>query len=64
MRVSKRPGVKFLHMVSGRVSYRYAAKVVEAGPGDSLLFEASALHGIELIHEGGALPQRRLFRRD
>jgi transcriptional regulator with XRE-family HTH domain len=45
------PGLKFLHMVSGRVSYRYAAKVVEAGPGDSLLFEASAPHGIEVIHE-------------
>jgi transcriptional regulator with XRE-family HTH domain len=45
------PGLKFLYMVSGRVSYRYGAKVVELGSGDSLLFEASALHGIEAIHE-------------
>lgn len=44
------PGLKFLYMVSGRVSYRCGAKVVETGPGDSLLFEASALHGIEVIH--------------
>ncbi|SOE06360.1 transcriptional regulator, XRE family with cupin sensor [Variovorax sp. YR752] len=45
------PGLKFLHMVSGRVTYRHGAKVAEIGPGDSLLFEASVLHGIDAISE-------------
>ncbi|MBT2337130.1 helix-turn-helix transcriptional regulator [Variovorax paradoxus] len=45
------PGLKFLHMVSGRVTYRYGTKVAEIGPGDSLLFEASALHGIDAVSE-------------
>ena len=43
------PGLKFLYLLSGEVRYRYGAKVVELGAGDSLLFEASALHGIEAI---------------
>ena len=46
------PGVKFLHLLSGRVSYRYGAKVVKLGPGDSLQFDATALHGIEAIEAG------------
>nr|WP_311732123.1 XRE family transcriptional regulator [Variovorax paradoxus] len=46
------PGVKFLHLLSGRVSYRYGAKVVKLGPGDSLQFDATALHGIESIEAG------------
>lgn len=45
------PGLKFIYMVSGRVSYRYGAKLVDIGSGDALLFEASALHGIDVIHE-------------
>lgn len=43
------PGLKFQYLLSGEVRYRYGAKVVELGAGDSLLFEASALHGIEAI---------------
>jgi quercetin dioxygenase-like cupin family protein len=42
-------GVKFLHLLSGLVCYRYGGKVVKLGPGDSLQFDASALHGIETI---------------
>jgi hypothetical protein len=45
------PGIKFIHMVGGRVSYRYGAKVVKLAPGDSLQFDATALHGIEAIEE-------------
>ncbi|WP_371132257.1 helix-turn-helix domain-containing protein [Variovorax sp. SG517] len=46
------PGLKFLYFLSGEVSYRYGSKMVEVRAGDSLLFEASALHGIETIHSG------------
>jgi len=46
------PGLKFLYFLSGEVSYRYGSKMVEVKAGDSLLFEASALHGIETIHSG------------
>jgi transcriptional regulator with XRE-family HTH domain len=45
------PGVKFLYLLSGRVRYRYGARVVGLGPGDTLLFDATALHGIESIDE-------------
>lgn len=45
------PGMKFVQMYSGRVQYRYGSKVVDLGPGDSLLFEASAMHGIQEILE-------------
>jgi transcriptional regulator with XRE-family HTH domain len=46
------PGLKFLYFLSGEVSYRYGAKVVAVRAGDSLLFEATALHGIEAIQSG------------
>ena len=42
-------GLKFLHMLSGSVRYRYGSKVVDVAAGDSLLFEATAPHGIESI---------------
>jgi len=45
------PGLKFIHMVSGRVKYRYGSRTMELKPGDSLLFDATALHGTELIRE-------------
>ncbi|MBT2301404.1 helix-turn-helix transcriptional regulator [Variovorax paradoxus] len=45
------PGMKFLHLTSGRVRYRYGTKAMDLKPGDSLLFEASALHGIEEVQE-------------
>ena len=43
------PGLKFLYLLSGRVTYRYGAKLIALTPGDSLLFDATALHGIEAI---------------
>jgi len=43
------PGLKFLYFLSGEVAYRYGGKSVAVGAGDSLLFEATALHGIEAI---------------
>jgi transcriptional regulator with XRE-family HTH domain len=47
------PGLKFLYFLSGEVMYRYGGKSVAAvGAGDSLLFEATALHGIEAIQNG------------
>ena len=43
------PGLKFLHFLSGHVTYRYGAKTIALATGDSLLFDATALHGIEDI---------------
>ncbi|MGK6308642.1 helix-turn-helix domain-containing protein [Variovorax sp. DT-64] len=43
------PGLKFLYFLSGEVTYRYGAKTVLVRAGDSLLFDATALHGIEAI---------------
>ncbi|MGO4396337.1 helix-turn-helix domain-containing protein [Variovorax sp. M-6] len=47
------PGLKFLYLLSGAVTYRYGSRRVKLGVGDSLLFDATALHGIEDI---GPLP--------
>ena len=46
------PGVKFIYMVSGRVKYRYGSRTFEVRPGDSLLFDARALHGAAVSREG------------
>jgi len=46
------PGLKFLYFLSGEVRYRYGGKSVAVEAGDSLLFEATALHGIEAIQSG------------
>jgi transcriptional regulator with XRE-family HTH domain len=46
------PGIKFLHLLTGQVSYRYGGRLVKLAPGDSLQFDATALHGIEAIEEG------------
>lgn len=46
------PGMKFLHMKTGRVLYRCGDRVNDVGEGDSLLFEASTLHGIEEVLQG------------
>lgn len=43
------PGIKFLHFLSGELIYRYGSKRVEVKTGDSLLFDAAMLHGIEKI---------------
>lgn len=46
------PGIKFLHLRSGHVVYRYGDRQVKLAPGDSLQFDATALHGIERIEDG------------
>ncbi|WP_076511125.1 MULTISPECIES: helix-turn-helix domain-containing protein [Pseudacidovorax] len=43
------PGLKFIHLLNGRVKYRYGPRVMDLEEGDSLLFDASALHGVEAI---------------
>lgn len=43
------PGLKFLYMLSGRVKYRYGNRTLDLNSGDSLLFDATALHGIDTI---------------
>ncbi len=43
------PGLKLIYFLSGRVRYRYGARTMEAGKGDTLLFDATALHGAEAI---------------
>jgi transcriptional regulator with XRE-family HTH domain len=45
------PGVKFIYMLSGRVKYRYGSRTMEVKAGDSLLFDARALHGAEVFRE-------------
>jgi DNA-binding XRE family transcriptional regulator len=45
------PGVKFIYLLAGRVKYRYGSRMLEVRPGDSLLFDARALHGAEVIRE-------------
>ena len=47
------PGLKFLYLLSGDITYRYGSRQVKLRVGDSLLFDATAMHGIEDI---GTLP--------
>ena len=40
-------GVEFIHMLEGVVVYRHGGQRYELSPGDSLFFDAAALHGPE-----------------
>lgn len=40
-------GVEFLHVIAGTMQYRYGERRFSLKPGDSLLFDAAALHGPE-----------------
>ena len=42
-------GVEFLYMLSGEVVYQHAGQLYHLKPGDSLLFDSSALHGPESL---------------
>ena len=42
-------GVEFLYMLKGSVDYRHGSEVYHLAPGDSLLFDSSALHGPETL---------------
>lgn len=40
-------GMEFIHMLTGKVLYRHADKLYPLSPGNSLFFDAGALHGPE-----------------
>ena len=42
-------GVEFLYMLEGEVHYRHGTRTYHLQPGDSLLFDSSALHGPEQL---------------
>jgi transcriptional regulator with XRE-family HTH domain len=42
-------GIEFLYVLSGTMGYRYADQVYELAQGDALVFDASALHGPEVL---------------
>ncbi len=44
-------GVEFLYMLSGSLTYRHADRSYPMVRGDSLFFDAAALHGPEILHE-------------
>jgi len=44
-------GVELIYMLTGRVTYRHADKTYELGPGDTLMFDATAAHGPEELIE-------------
>lgn len=44
-------GVELIHMLTGRVAYRHADRRHELGPGDTLMFDATAPHGPEELLE-------------
>lgn len=50
-------GMEFIHMLEGCVGYRHGERLYRLEPGDSLIFDADAPHGPELLE---ALPARYL----
>jgi transcriptional regulator with XRE-family HTH domain len=42
-------GVEFLFLLEGEMRYRYADRVFALAPGDALLFDATAMHGPEVL---------------
>jgi quercetin dioxygenase-like cupin family protein len=51
------PGMEFLYMLEGNVSYRHGNKIYDMKPGDALFFDAEAPHGPEDLKK---LPARYL----
>jgi transcriptional regulator with XRE-family HTH domain len=45
-------GIEFIYMLEGQVDYRHGSELYHLEPGDSLLFDSSALHGPD--HLSGA----------
>lgn len=45
------PGTEMLYVLSGRMSYRYQGQVLSLNPGDTLVFDANAIHGPEELLE-------------
>lgn len=44
-------GMEFIYMLKGRVGYRHDSRIYDLRVGDSLFFDAAALHGPEELHE-------------
>ena len=44
-------GVEFLHVLEGEMDYRYGDQTYPLGPGDSLFFDAEAVHGPETLRK-------------
>jgi len=42
-------GIEFIYMLEGEVDYRHGSEIYHLKPGDSLLFDSSALHGPESL---------------
>ncbi|WP_454643722.1 helix-turn-helix domain-containing protein [Bradyrhizobium liaoningense] len=42
-------GTEFIYMLTGEVIYRHGTKTYRLRPGDSILFDSSALHGPEVL---------------
>ncbi|MGX7000465.1 helix-turn-helix domain-containing protein [Caballeronia sp. KNU42] len=49
--VFQNPGLEFIHVLEGKMRYRYGSKVYALKPGDTLLFDAHGQHGPEEIQE-------------
>lgn len=43
--IFQHPGIEFIYMLRGEVSYRHGQETYVLKPGDSLFFDAQALHG-------------------
>lgn len=43
------PGVEFIYMLEGEVTYRHASRTYRLTPGDSLFFDSDAPHGPEVL---------------
>lgn len=45
-------GIEFMYMLSGRMTFRYSEDLIDLAPGDSLVFDANAVHGHEKLLSG------------
>ncbi|RJE87311.1 helix-turn-helix domain-containing protein [Paracoccus onubensis] len=50
-------GIELIYMLEGHLGYRHGDRIYDMEPGDSLLFDADAPHGPEVMHQ---LPIRYL----
>jgi len=42
-------GMEFLYLLNGEMTYRYGDRTYELHPGDAIVFDATALHGPEVL---------------
>lgn len=48
--IFRHAGVEFIYMIEGEVTYRHGDRTYRMEPGDSLFFDAEALHGPAILH--------------